>query len=100
MRIFRKRNGFNTMEKIIKTMLSDTPFVVNLENKGYMNILLGGKETLEERFSEIDAKQVREELEKSRSEESVISPKIKKIIRMPELPKSIVALLDRKASCY
>ncbi len=39
-----------------------------------MNILLGGKETLEERFSEIDAKKVREELEKSRNEESVISP--------------------------
>ncbi len=100
MRIFRKRNGFNAMEKTIKTMLSDTPFVVNLENKDYMNILLDGKETLEERFVEIDAKRVRKELEKSRSEESVISPKIKKIIRMPELPKSIVVLLDRKASCY
>lgn len=100
MRIFRKRNGFNAMEKIIKTMLSDTPLVVNLENKDYMNILLGGKETLEERFAEIDAKKVREELKKSRSEDSVISPKIKKIIRMPELPKSIVTLLDRKASGY
>ncbi len=100
MRIFRKRNGFSAMEKTIKTMLSDTPFVVNLENKDYMNILLDGKETLEERFVEIDAKRVRKELEKSRSEESVISPKIKKIIRMPELPKSIVVLLDRKASCY
>lgn len=100
MRIFRKRNGFNAMEKIIKTMLSDTPLVVNLENKDYMNILLGGKETLEERFAEIDAKKVREELKKSRSEDIVISPKIKKIIRMPELPKSIVTLLDRKASGY
>ncbi len=100
MRIFRKRNGFNAMEKIIKTMLSDTPFVVNLENKDYMNIILDGRETLEERFAEIDAKQVREELEKSRSEMSMISPKIKKIIIMPELPKSIVTLLDRKASCY
>lgn len=98
MRIFRKRNGFNAMEKIIKTMLSDTPFVVNLENQDYMNILLDGKETLEEGFAEIDAKQVREELEKSRNENSVISPKIKKIIRRPELPKSIVALVRRKAS--
>ena len=98
MRIFRKRNGFNAMEKIIKTMLSDTPFVMNLENKDYMNILLGGKETLEERFAEIDAKKVREELEKSRNEESVISPKIKKIIRMPELPTSIVTFVKRRAS--
>ncbi|GAG84923.1 unnamed protein product, partial [marine sediment metagenome] len=100
MRSFRKRNGFNAMEKIIKTMLPDTPLVMNLKNKDYMHILLDGKETLEERFAEIDAKQVREALEKSRSEMSMISPKIKKIIRMPELPKSIVTLLDRKASGY
>jgi len=98
MRSFRKRNGFNAVEKIIKTMLSDTPLVMNLKNKDYMNILLDGKETLEERFAEIDAKNVREELEKSRSEMSMIPPKIKKIIRMPRLPKSIVALLSRKAS--
>ena len=100
MRNYRKRNGFNAMEKIIKAMLSDTPFVMNLENEDYMHILLDGKETLEERFAEIDAKQVREELEKSRSEMSMIPPKIKKIIRMPELPESIVTLIDRKASNY
>jgi len=98
MRIFRKRNGFNTMEKIIKAMVADTPFVMNLENNDYIHILLDGKETLEERFAEIYAKKVREEIEKSRSEGSMISPKIKKIIRMPELPKSIVSLLSRKAS--
>jgi len=46
MRIFRKRNGFNALEKTIKAMLSDTPFVMNLENKDYMHILLGGKEPL------------------------------------------------------
>ena len=63
-----------------------------------MNILLDGKETLEERFAEIDAKKVREEIEKSRSEGNIISPKIKKIIRMPELPKLIVTLVKRRAS--
>jgi len=71
---------------------------MNLKNKDYMNILLDGKETLEERFAEIDAKNVREELEKSRSEMSMIPPKIKKIIRMLRLPKSIVTLFNRKVS--
>ena len=53
MRSFRKRNGFNAMERIIKTMLAATPLVMNLENKDYMQILLAGKKTLEERFAEI-----------------------------------------------
>ena len=98
MRSFRKRNGFNAMEKIIKAMLPDTPLVMNLKNKDYMRILLDRKKTLEERFAEIDSKKVREELEKSRSEMSMILPKIKKIIRIPGLPKSIVSLLIRKVS--
>ncbi|MBA7567850.1 hypothetical protein ES708_09568 [subsurface metagenome] len=98
MRSFRKRNGFNAMDKIIKTMLPDTPLVMNLKNKDYMRILLDGKETLEERFAEIDSKKIREELAKSRSKGDMVYPQIKKIIRMSELPKSIVSLLSRKAS--
>jgi len=31
------------MEKIIKSMLTDTPLVINLENKKYMNIILEGE---------------------------------------------------------
>ena len=98
MRSFRKKNGFNAMEKIIKAMLPDTPLVMNLKNKDYMRILLDGKKTLEERFAEIDSKKVREELAKSRSKGDMVYPQIKKIIRMPELQKSIVSLLSRKAS--
>ena len=98
MRSFRKKNGFNAMEKIIKAMLPDTPLVMNLKNKDYMRILLDGKKTLEERFAEIDSRKVREELTKSRSKGDIIYPQIKKIIRMPELPKSIVSLLSRKVS--
>jgi len=61
-------------------------------------LLLDGKKTLEERFAEINSKKVREELAKSRSKGDMVYPQIKKIIRMPDLQKSIVSLLSRKAS--
>lgn len=98
MRGYRKKNGFNSMERILKTMLPQTPLAMNLKNKEYMQILLAGKKSLGERFAEIDAQQVRLGLENSKSEMDMMFPELKKIIRMPDLPKSIVALLDQAAS--
>ncbi len=98
MRGYRKKNGFNSVERVIKTMLPDTPLTMNLKNKEYMQIILAGKETLEERFAEIDSKEVRLGLAQSRVEISTMHPGIKKIIRIPNLPKSIVSLLEKAAS--
>ena len=63
MRGYRKKNGFSSVEKVLKTMLPDTPLAMNLKNREYMQILLAGKKTLEERFAEIDSKEVRHALE-------------------------------------
>jgi len=98
MRGYRKKNGFNSVERVIKTMLPDTPLTMNLKNKEYMQIILSGKKTLEERFAEIDSKEVRLGLAQSRVEISTIHPEIKKIIRIPNLPKTIVSLLKKAAS--
>ena len=98
MRSYRKRNGFNAMEKIIKSMFSDTPLVMNLENKDYMQILLDGKKNLEERFAEIDSKDVREEIKRMGSEADIVPPKIKKLIKIPEFPESLVYFIGRMAS--
>lgn len=98
MRTYRKKNGFNSMERVLKTMLPDTPLTMNLKNSEYMRILLAGKKTLEERFAEIDAKEVRRRLEESRNGVSTMHPQVKKIIRIPDLPKSIVSLLEQAAS--
>ena len=59
MRGFRKRNGFNSVERILKTMLPDTPLVMNLKNKEYMRMILGEGKTLEQRFADLDAQQIR-----------------------------------------
>ena len=98
MRGYRKKNGFNSVERIIKTMLPDTPLTMNLKNKEYMQIILAGKETLEERFAEIDSREVLLGLAQSRVEISTMHPGIKKIIRIPNLPESIVSLLEKAAS--
>ena len=72
-------------------MLADTPFIKNLENPEYMKIILDGKLCLEERFAEIDAKVVRRELFKMTNDSVKIPPQIKKLIKMPELPNTLVA---------
>ena len=98
MRGYRKKNGFNSVERVIKTMLPDTPLTMNLKNQEYMQIILAGKKTLEKRFAEIDSKDVRCGLQQSRVEISTMHPGIKKIIRIANLPKLVVSLLEQAAS--
>ena len=98
MRTYRKKNGFNSVERVLKTMLPDTPLTMNLKNDEYMELLLAGKKTLEERFAEINSKEIRRRLEESKNGTSTMYPQLKKIIRIPELPKSIVTLLEKAVS--
>ena len=98
MRTYRKKNGFSSVERVLKTMLADAPLTMNLNNVKYMQILLAGKKTLEERFAEVDSKEIRRRLEESIAEVSAMYPQVKKILRIPDLPKSIVSLLEQAAS--
>jgi len=98
MRTYRKKNGFASVERVLNKMLSDTPLAVNLNNKEYMKILLGGKATLAERFAEIDSREIRSRLAQTAVAVGTTSPRLRKIIRLPNLPESIVVLLQRAAS--
>ncbi len=60
----RKRSGTSSLTKSFKAILADTPLIQNLSNPQYMNILLKGKSSLVERFAQIDAALVRQEMEK------------------------------------
>lgn len=97
MRTYRKKNGFASVERVLATMLPDTPLAMNLNNKEYMKILLDGK-TLDKRFAEIDSRQIRKHLVLTAIATVSPSPRVGKIIRLPNLPRSIVALLQRAAS--
>lgn len=94
---YRKKNGFGSVEKVLKTMLPDTPLVMNLNNREYMQILLPGRKTLEERFAKIDSIEVRRAMDESGKLSGMRYPQLKKIIRIPDLPKSIVSLLEQAA---
>lgn len=91
-RSHRRKSGTNFMSRKLRAMLADTPLVKNLGNEDYLNILLNGKATLEELFSEIDVKTLRKELSKSQDESEIIPAKIQSLIKKPNLPQIITDL--------
>ena len=98
MRTYRKKNGFQAVARILKAMLKDTPLVMNLRNKDFMEILLDGKRNLAERFADVDAEMVREQMRRSTGTEYEVSAKMKKIISAPSFSESLVLLIDKNAS--
>ena len=77
----RKKTGMGSLNKMLKAILADTPLVQNLKNDQYMEIILNGCSSLEERFSQIDASLVREEMAEAARSNGKILPAIKKMIR-------------------
>jgi len=80
----RKKSGTVSLTKTLKTILSDTPLVKNLDNEEYLNIILDGCNTLEERFTKIDSHMVVEEFKEAKRKSERLHPELKKIIREPE----------------
>jgi hypothetical protein len=92
-RCSRKRCGTISLNRTLRTILADTPLVKNLDNPQYMEIVLDGCRTLEERFAKIDARLVTEKLKQEERNQQRVSPEMKKIIQRPDLPDRLVALL-------
>jgi hypothetical protein len=85
----RKRTGTISLNKTMKTILSDTPLIKNLNSEEYMKILLDGCNTLEERFSRIDSNMVVAELKKAEKESGKLPPGLKMMIREPAFPQRL-----------
>jgi hypothetical protein len=85
----RKRTGTISLNKTLKTILSDTPLVKNLDNEEYLNIILDGCDTLEQRFARIDSDIVVQELKKNKKEAGRLPLELKKMIREPAFPEKI-----------
>ena len=92
-RTSRKRSGTISLNKTLRTILADTALVKNLENPEYLEIILDGCKTLEERFEKIDSRLVTEKLKAELKNQQKISPEMKKIIRRPDLPDRLITLL-------
>ena len=84
-RIYRSKSGTQSLNKVIKAMLADTPLVKNLSNPEYVKIILNGHSTLEDRFAEIDEKLVRKQMA-ARNGRQGIPAKMKKVMRNPNFP--------------
>jgi hypothetical protein len=89
----RKRNGSRSLNKTLKSILADTPLVKNLDNPEYVNIILDGCSTLEERFAKIDSAMVVEKFKAEQRKQQRISPAMKKIIQRADLPERLTLLL-------
>ena len=91
-RLGRKKSGTASLNKMLKTILADTPLVRNLENEEYMDIILNGCATLSQRFSQIDDRLVRDQLKDAQNNQEKNSQEVKKIILLPDLPSKIFTL--------
>lgn len=85
----RKKSGTSSLSRSFKAMVADTPLVRNLENPQYMEILLKGKQNLEQRFAQIDAQQVRENMKKHEEEWRDLPKGIRRMLKMPDLPQKL-----------
>jgi hypothetical protein len=81
----RKRSGTNILSRTLKAILTDTPLISNLSNEPYRRMLLSNANSLEARFAQIDVKLVREKLRREEEEKRNLSPKVKQILRTPDL---------------
>jgi hypothetical protein len=93
----RRRSGHNSISRLLQSMIADTPLVRNLENPRYLKIILDGQATLEERFAQIDAQTVREELRAAQGSLEKVPPKIRQLIALPAFPETICRLFQKAA---
>jgi len=93
----RKRSGTRSLSKTLRCILADTPLVKNLENPDYVEVILDGCSSLEDRFGKIDSSIVVEKLRAEQKKQQRIRPEMKRIIQLPDLPERLVSLLaDRQ----
>ena len=87
----RRKTGNNSKQRMLKTMLADTPLVKNLDNPDYMPLILNGKADLEELFASMDPIFLNSEI-KLQSGADRILPGFRKVIKLPALPGYFVKL--------
>ncbi|MCA1793538.1 MAG: transposase [Desulfobacteraceae bacterium] len=89
----RKKTGTASLNRMLKSILANTPLVQNLKNEEYLKIILNGCSSLEERFSQIDARLVQQELASSTQNKDKILPAIKKMIKDVKFTEKISKLI-------
>jgi len=90
----RRKTGTGAMNRTMRAMLADTPLVRNLDNPAYMNILLDGKEKLEQVFAQISPDELREQTARQSDPDRML-PGFRSLVHMPSLPQLVAAVFSR-----
>jgi len=93
----RKKTGNISISRTLQAMLAETTLVRNLKKPAYLEILLDGCQSLEERFARIESQEVRDELNKAENSPEKIPAKIKKLIVQPKFLEIIASLFKKRA---
>ncbi len=89
---YRRRTGNNSMHRALQTMLADTPLVRNLVNSDYMEILLDGKENLEELFASMGQSLIEEDKGMLTNTDRIL-PGFRPLAGLPSLPDKLIESL-------
>jgi hypothetical protein len=84
-RSYRKKNGNNSLTKILQTMMADTPLVKNLNNPQYMKIIVEGKLDLAELFADMDIKQVYDAFKQEQQTAQSYPKRMRKLFKRADL---------------
>ncbi len=92
-RAHRRTTGNNSLCKKLQSMFADTPLIKNPDNPDYMKIILNGKDSLAEQFTEIEHEKVSIKMKEAKKIESKIPHKVKKLIREDDAMKKLLYLI-------
>jgi len=97
-RLLRKKSGNISVKRSLTVMLPGTVLVKNLDNKEYLELLLDGTSSLEERFSQIDSRLFLQEFSEMKSHNRKIPADAKKLIKKDQALDKIEKLFLTAAS--
>jgi hypothetical protein len=90
----RGKTGNNSMSRMLRSMLADTPLVKSIENPEYIEILLDGKDSLEELFSELAKTHSNADLKAQSDYIDSTLPGFKAVIKTPNLPDRLLDVFN------
>jgi len=92
-RSYRRATGNNSMCKKLQSIIADTPLVKNLDNPEYMDVILNGKESLEDAFADISQQEVMRKMQDAKKDETKIPRNVLLLIRQKETMQKLLYLI-------
>jgi len=91
-RLLRKKSGNISVKRSLTAMLPGTVLIKNLDNEEYLDLLLDGTSSLEERFAQVDSRLFLREFSEMKSHNQKIPVDAKKLIKKEKMPEKIKKL--------